>query len=400
MRLLLYSWGANNEQILARNLERLGFEVVPFDKPCRHYTRDMELALEMIPFIHRENVEAVISFNYFPILSMICDTCGLPYYAWVYDCPHDTLYARHAMLSCNHIGVFDADVVKRLREHGVPSVRHVPLSVDSECFEKVVQDAAPEQRDTFRSDVSFVGSLYTDEHNYYDQLLGDRERSMLDPFIERQCFCYDADILEEPVREGILESAGIQARMEEKGLMLGEDYFADPKELIKAVVLEKKVTVEERTKLLEELVKRYGGKYRLALYTGSDLRRHPLLGKYHKGIVDYHTQMPLVFAESRINLNITLRSIHSGIPLRVLDIMACGGFVLTNRQPEMEEFFEEGREFAGFSNLEECMDKISYYLDHEEERESIAREGHRAVRGRFGYRQGLMKLFDIQESGQ
>ena len=91
MKLILYSWDANNEQILADNLIKLGFDVVWFRKVCRHYTRDMELAMEMIQTVHREGAEAVVSFNYFPIISMICQTCGIMYYAWVYDCPHFTL---------------------------------------------------------------------------------------------------------------------------------------------------------------------------------------------------------------------------------------------------------------------------------------------------------------------
>ena len=40
IKIMLYSWGANNEQILADNLIDLGLEVVWYDKPCRHYTRD------------------------------------------------------------------------------------------------------------------------------------------------------------------------------------------------------------------------------------------------------------------------------------------------------------------------------------------------------------------------
>ena len=105
--------------------------------------------------------------------------------------------------------------------------------------------------------------------------------------------------------------------------------------------------------------------------------------------------MPLVFTGSRINLNITLRSIHSGIPLRVLDIMACGGFVLTNWQPEIEEYFADGEEIVMFRSLEECMSKIDYYLTHEEERKQIARNGQKKVREAFSYQIGLAKLFGI-----
>ena len=129
MKLLLYSWNANNERLLADNLIGMGFEVIWFRKECRHYTRDMELAMEMIPFIHSQGVEGVISFNYFPIVSMICNTCKLPYYSWVYDCPHFTLYAKMVMLPCNHIGIFDREMVRQLEEYGVRTFTNVRITL-------------------------------------------------------------------------------------------------------------------------------------------------------------------------------------------------------------------------------------------------------------------------------
>lgn len=413
MKLLLYSWNANNEQILAGSLIRLGFEVLRFDKECKHFTRDMELAAQMIPYLHREGIEAVVSFNYFPIISMICDTCKVPYYAWVYDCPHFTLYAKQITLPCNHIGIFDREMVCRLQEKGVQTVYHVPLSVDADEFVRVIQKTSvpgdgrdmhgiqadggigDKPQSEYGCDISFVGSLYTDEHNYYDRLLGEKDKAVLDKFIYRQCFCYDEDILGKALDSGELDMRLIQAKMEEQGLMLGGDYFADTNELLQATVLEKKVTVEERRDLLNHIAEVFGEKFRFDLYTASNLQKYSLLKKHHRGIVDYHKQMPLVFAGSRINLNITLRSIHSGIPLRVLDIMACGGFVLTNWQPEIAECFADGQDIVTYRSLDECMDKAAYFLEHEEERRTIASAGQRRVKELFSYEKGLERLFGV-----
>ena len=415
MKLLLYTWKANNEQILADNLIKLGLEVLWFDKECRHFTRDMELAAEMIPYIHQKGIEAIVSFNYFPIISMICDTCKIPYYAWVYDCPHFTLYAKHIMLPCNHIGVFDREMVRKLWDKGVQTVYHVPLSVDVKHFAQVIMEnigisdagsvhevcASSGSRKNlplnFASDISFVGSLYSDEYNYYDRLLDKKDKEIFDEFVRKQCFCYNRDYFGEALTKKELDLSIIQAKMEEHGLMLGEDYFADVKELLQAKVLDKKVTVEERSILFNKIAETFGEKYQFNLYTASDLQKQPLLKKFYRQTVDYHKQMPLVFAGSRINLNVTLRSIHSGIPLRVLDIMACGGFVLTNPQPEIMEYFEDGREIAVFRSMEECLDKISYYLEHEEERQAVAAAGLHSVQERFGYGTGLMKLFGLEE---
>lgn len=395
MRLLLYAWNANNERMLADNLIKMGFEIVWFRKKCRHYTRDMELAMEMIPFIHEQGVEAVISFNYFPIVSMICNTCGVPYYAWVYDCPHFTLYAKQISMPCNHIGIFDREMVQRLAAYGVTSVYHAPLSVDTEAFMHVIDNASRKERERYRCDVSFVGSLYTGEHNYYDMLFSGERSEVYDALIERQCFSYTKDYLGEAVASGEADLFALRAGMEKEGLMLGEDYFAKPEDILLAAVLEKKVTVEERRRLLTEIAADAAGQYQFRLYTGSSTQGMPELHACNRSTVDYHTQMPLVFSGSRINLNISLRSIHSGIPLRALDIMACGGFLLSNRQPELTEYFEEGAEFAVFDSVEECVEKVHYYLAHEEERAKIAQAGQRKVRERFSYERGMAGLFGV-----
>lgn len=399
MRLLLYAWNANNEQVLAENLIKSGFEVVWFRKECRHYTRDMELAMEMISFIHAQGAEAVVSFNYFPIISMICNTCGIPYYAWVYDCPHFTLYAKQVNLPGSHIGIFDREMVGHLEEYGVHTAYHVPLSADAEYFEKVIVSASRNERERYRCDVSFVGSLYTGENNYYDILFPDGRRGRdsggeWDALIERQCFSYGENCLKEAVASGQADMQSLRKGMEEQGLMLGEDYFAKPEDILLAAVLEKKVTVEERRQLLTKIALE-AGKLDFRLYTGSSTEGFKELDTCNRGMVDYHRQMPLVFSESRINLNITLRSIHSGIPLRVLDIMACGGFLLTNRQPELAEYFEEGAELAVFESMEECVDKMHYYLAHEEERRKIAQAGRKKVQQAFSYQQGLAALFGV-----
>lgn len=403
MRVLLYSWNANNEHVLADNLIKQGYEIVWFYKECKHYTRDMELALEMIQEIHAQGVEAVVSFNYFPIISMICNTCGIPYYAWVYDCPHFTLYAKQLDLPCNHIGVFDREMVRHLEGYGIRTVSHVPLSVDTEYFNKVISTASDRQREKYQCDVSFVGSLYTDEHNYYDLLFDKKDDEHIRTFdgrmadtVRRQCFAYHENYLSQEIADGKIDLDIVQQQMEQQGLMLGEDYDAKPEDILIAAVLEKKVTVEERRILLTELQKMLcNGKEAeidFRIYTASDTAGIRELHACNHGIVDYQTQMPLVFAGSKINLNISLRSIHSGIPLRVLDIMACGGFVLTNWQPEIAQYFKEGIEVATYSSLEECMEKVAYYLEHEEERRQIAASGRNKVREAFSYRIGLNRL--------
>ena len=98
----------------------------------------------------------------------------------------------------------------------------------------------------------------------------------------------------------------------------------------------RKITSNERLSLLRLASDRFP----LKLYTHHP---SPLLPKAeYIGPVDYYDTMPYIFQHSRINLNITLKSIHSGIPLRCMDIMGSGGFLLTNYQEDFLDDFQPG----------------------------------------------------------
>ena len=92
--------------------------------------------------------------------------------------------------------------------------------------------------------------------------------------------------------------------------------------------------------------------------------------------------MNKIFYLSKINLNISLSSIETGIPQRVLDIMGCGGFVLTNYQPEIEDLFEIGKEIEVF---------------HKRQRLTIATNGYKKIRHAFSYPNQLQKMISIMQ---
>ena len=50
--------------------------------------------------------------------------------------------------------------------------------------------------------------------------------------------------------------------------------------------------------------------------------------------------------------------------------------MLAERTDEQRALFEEGREAAYFGSFDELIDKIRYYLAHEDERARIAQAGH------------------------
>jgi len=82
--------------------------------------------------------------------------------------------------------------------------------------------------------------------------------------------------------------------------------------------------------------------------------------------------------QSKIILNITnsnFYSVETGLNLRVFEVLAAGGFLLTDHYEEIAGLFEIGKEIETYSSASELKEKVEYYLSHEEERMKIAAAG-------------------------
>ena len=164
--------------------------------------------------------------------------------------------------------------------------------------------------------------------------------------------------------------------------------FITPKDVYTGVI-QKQVTSEERISLLNAIT----NVAPVALYSASDTSLCPKAAPM--GIVSYTAEMPDIFHTTKINLNITLRSITSGIPLRAIDILGCGGFLLSNYQPELCEYFTPDVDFVYFEDPDDLAEKVTYYLSHEKEREDIAYHGYQTVTQNFSYPVQVSRMFEL-----
>lgn len=134
-------------------------------------------------------------------------------------------------------------------------------------------------------------------------------------------------------------------------------------------MLNRQITATERRELLTKI----GKCYEYDLYTPDQTLSLP--GCHNHGPVDYYDMAPYVFKTAKINLNITLRSIKSGIPLRAFDILGAGGFLLTNYQADFDDCYVNGEDYVSYESPEDMMNRIAYYLEHDKERTEIAQNG-------------------------
>jgi hypothetical protein len=108
-----------------------------------------------------------------------------------------------------------------------------------------------------------------------------------------------------------------------------------------------------------------------------------------------------IYNNSKINLVYGMKSDIEGLkgdgyPMKILEILASKGFALCESRCRLKEDFINGEELVMFNNSDDCIKKIIYFLNHEEERCRIATKGHEKVINCFkdtdGYKEMINKL--------
>lgn len=334
-------------------------------------------------------VRMVFSFDFSPALAESCSKQGMKYVSWSVDCPSVSLWAKSAREPSNYIFVFDYAQYGQLLSRGMNNVYYLPLSADVDTFTEVIRRDADSSYEKYASDVTFLGNLYNDDkQNLYDKIeyLPPYVTGYLDALMQVQRKIWGADILAEGVPDEVWRQLKQYVHWN-----LGDKYEEGTYEIMMKTMIGKKIAQLERKEVCSYLARHFD----FALYTGADSSYDPMI--HNKGYAEYLTQMPLIFHYSKINIHITIRPITSGVPLRVLDVLACEGFLLTNYQPEIAEYFVDGEELVIYSDFRDMYDKIQYYLEHEEERKRIAYAGYLKVKERFHYNRQVGEIVKVLE---
>ena len=369
------------------------YKIIETEKICNRLEKELdELFMELYEDgIDNEKYDCVFTFNFSPVISNNCKKYGLPYISWVYDSPQVLLYSYTIINPCNYVFMFDKAQYIELKNVGINTVYYAPLAVNMDRMKRMlVNDNIILTRKKYKADIAFVGSMYNEKHNLYDKLndISDYTRGYLEAVMKAQREVYGFFFLENVLNDRIVNEMKRACPLDTSrdGVETIEYLYAN-------YFLARKMTADERYEIIEKLCKRFSKEYIINLYTPN--ATPDIQGVYNKGPVDYYDEMPYVFNNSRINLNITLRSIKSGIPLRCMDICAAGGFLLSNYQEDMYDVFVPGEDMVMYESVDDLVKKCRYYLEHESERKQIASNGTGKVSEKHTYDIRFKEIFDI-----
>jgi spore maturation protein CgeB len=125
----------------------------------------------------------------------------------------------------------------------------------------------------------------------------------------------------------------------------------------------------------------------------------PLLKRCYRKRDIYAQEAAKVYAASRIVIDIhgqwNLVPVVYNVTPRVFEVPACGGFLLTTPSVQLESLFEIGREMIVFQDAQDLKQKITYYLEHADERLEIAGRAAAKTRGRDPYTRRMQEMLDI-----
>ena len=381
MKLLIYHWGSYLQYDIIEICKEKSIGFDTFEWAFANKNCDEKFAKWFEDSVQANGYDAVLSVNYYPVLSDACLKKGLKYIAWCYDNPLNVERIEETLGNPNnYVFLFDKVQFLQYAKKGFQTVYHLPLGVNRTRLQKLNVSEAECAR--YGAEVSFVGNLYESLIHELMAPMDDYTRGYLKALMDVQSQIYGHYVFDEAISEELIDDINAQYLRQnpDTSLRLSKPALT--------FALSSEVTRNERLILLNLCGKRFDTK----LYSRDE---SVLINNVKKcGPVDYVNEMPKVFACSKINLNPSLRIIQTGIPLRAFDIMGAGGFLLSNYQEELLEYYEDGTDMVIYESMGDAVEKIQFYLRNEELRCKIVKSGRKRTLEEHSLQECMEKIFE------
>ncbi len=99
-----------------------------------------------------------------------------------------------------------------------------------------------------------------------------------------------------------------------------------------------------------------------------------------------------IMRDSVISLNFANSKGRNQIKARNFEVPGAGGFLLSEKAPGLDNYYQNGEEIGVFSDTEELISKIKYYLSEHEHRDRIAQAGFERTKREHTYELRLKEV--------
>lgn len=378
----LYSYSL--DEILSVLIQK-NYSIVPYHGKPRSFYYDPVFQRNMIQKIEEQEIDVVFSLQFLPILSNICDKLKIPYISWCYNDQINRLLLSDSVFNnCNFIFHTDSKWVLKLQRLGVKQVFYLPWAARTIKREQICAISSESVMDIAVFDTGNTEALRL----YIEMLtrLDRRTRGFLDGLIQAQGSIYGFNFIENVLNDEILSFLQKAA-----SLPVLRGSTADMAELYAFQILYPVVTKKELDSILRNLEEEE--QMHTCFYSSCFLEHLK-----HIKQSDLPTDSSVfrdIYINSKINLLIAPREIQNGIPVQAMDIMGCGGFLMTNFQNDYLQYFEPGTDYIYYESTDDISDKLKYYLQHEEKRIAISRNAFHNIMQNHTFELRLEEMIDL-----
>jgi len=328
--------------------------------------------------------------NYVDGLAEFCDAADLDAVCWEVD--PSTTPPRPPAAGAERVAVYAyrEPAVAAFRAAGFPRVELMPLAADPASRRPL--ELAPNERARYEAPVSFVGSSLVDNaracgarflRTYArwaaggapptDEVLR-RGRDLVRVVLDRQRREPERFLVPELLHElapGLAEAWTSGALGPEDPALLVGELAASEKRLGHAAALAP-----------------------LGLHVWGDAgwKRVEPFGVTVRGPAGHRQELTRVYNATRVNVDVGRLTQPDVVTMRVFDVLACGGALVTERTAALEALFDVGRELAAYRTRDELRETVSRWLSRPAEAAEMGRRGLAAVRERHTIQLRLARM--------
>lgn len=329
---------------------------------------------ELARTARRFGAQVVAAINYTQGLAEACRDLDLQLVVWEIDPATDRLSPCDPPAEHARIFSYRRAQVAVYQEAGFPHSDYLPLATNPERRRPTELMAGEEER--YEAPLAFVGaSMVAQAQQFRERLIAEyclwrggspgEAREDCEIFLQALIHAHRDDLTTSHV-ESLLEEvmAPFLAAMRER-----------PDKPDPVVLVSEMVAAEKRLVYVANL-----GQLGIRVWGDEAWKATEEHGATWMGGAGYKLELNKIYSGATVNIDIDRIYQNDMVTMRVFDVMACGGFVLAERNDALLELFSEGVELDCYTTLQELIEKAEHYVEHPDEAAAIAARGLEAVR--------------------
>lgn len=330
------------------------------------------------------------SINYLNGANEFCEKLKIVYICWEIDPNMENDLEVRSKAAFSNIFTYRRKNVKMYEQAGFSNVHYLPLA--SNTVKRNHQFTDDQDDGRYRVKVAYVGMSMVNEskkyHSDFVQLY--KKYKPDDALCVNECEHKIQLILNEQIKDG---STYVVPELFEKEFSDFKKYLTSCKVSVDPMKIVAHIASSERRIHYIAMIEEEG----VHVWGDGGWKSIEQYGATYRGYAGHKLEINKIYGNARINIDIGRIYQLDIVTMRVFDVLACGGFLISEYSDELESLFNIGKEVESYKTIDELNDKIRFYSQHKSYAEKIALSGLEAVRKRHSFkdRVGLMLSHSI-----